>query len=433
MKNISPVDSQEEWLGLLAKLPQTIDLETTARETKAFERSRGIKSPKELLRLILAYCTCGISLRTTAAWAQWTNLADISDVAVLKRIRKALPWLRLLVAKLLNLPESPSAQPGRVRPVYLVDGTYIKGRKAGNDDWRNHTCFDAGQRSFRSLALTDAHGAEDLRRFQYAPGSIVIADRGYAKAKQIHYVVSQGSDYLVRVGLQSLALRNADGTQLRLLDQLAAVTDDIPISLKVHVASSNHPNPEFLLPARLVILKKDPANAARSEKQVRRKAQKNQTQINPASLLMAGYFVVLTSLPEEVYSTETVLLLYRVRWQIEMAFKRLKSLVRLDEFKAKDPVLIQACLYAGLLLALLIDGLADAFQAAVPELQRQKRNVSLWRTQVIFLLQVRASVLGATGLETPLKMTEKIWRNICEPPRKRQLQSILSVPQISLS
>jgi hypothetical protein len=139
MQSVSLVDRQEEWLGLLAKLPQTIDLETTARETKAFERSRGIKSLKELLRLILAYCTCGISLRTTAAWAQWTNLADISDVAVLKRIRKALPWLRLLVAKLLNLPESASAQPGRVRPVYLVDGTYIKGREAGNDDWRIHT------------------------------------------------------------------------------------------------------------------------------------------------------------------------------------------------------------------------------------------------------------------------------------------------------
>src|SRR5438094_1907872 len=50
--------------------------------------------------------------------------------------------------------------------------------------------------------------------------------------------------------------------------------------------------------------------------------------------------------------------LYRVRWQIELAFKRLKSILRLDRLPAKSPGLAQAWIAAHLLIALLVEDTA---------------------------------------------------------------------------
>ena len=71
----------------------------------------------------------------------------------------------------------------------------------------------------------------------------------------------------------------------------------------------------------------------------------------------------MTSLSPETFSTADVLALYRLRWRIELGFKRLKSLIGLkgppgfDERSAKTYVL--AHLLIILLLEPLIDGLED--------------------------------------------------------------------------
>ncbi len=65
--------------------------------------------------------------------------------------------------------------------------------------------------------------------------------------------------------------------------------------------------------------------------------------------------LLLTSLPEDEYSAEQVADCYRLRWQIELAFKRLKSLLHLDALRAKEPELAKAWIFANLLAAFLID------------------------------------------------------------------------------
>ena len=67
--------------------------------------------------------------------------------------------------------------------------------------------------------------------------------------------------------------------------------------------------------------------------------------------------MLLTSLDAESYPAERVLELYRLRWQIEIAFKRLKSLAGLADLSAKEPRLVKACLYAKLIVALLSETL----------------------------------------------------------------------------
>src|SRR4026208_1754623 len=107
---------QEQWESLLAMLPGGFDLEKTLSECGALVRRRGIASAQALLRLILVYSLCGLSLRATAAWAQAQGVASVSDVALLKRLRKAGPWMgQLLGAKLAERGEGVGAHPP---PVY---------------------------------------------------------------------------------------------------------------------------------------------------------------------------------------------------------------------------------------------------------------------------------------------------------------------------
>ncbi len=108
---------EAQWPDLAAAVSAAIDLEATARASGALVRRRAIRSAEMLLRLALAYGPGGLSLRAAAAWAGASGLADLSDTAVMKRLRKAAPWLGEVAGALLRraaaAPPSPARGGGR--------------------------------------------------------------------------------------------------------------------------------------------------------------------------------------------------------------------------------------------------------------------------------------------------------------------------------
>jgi hypothetical protein len=78
--------------------------------------------------------------------------------------------------------------------------------------------------------------------------------------------------------------------------------------------------------------------------------------VQPQTLGAAGYVLVFTTL-DETFPAEQVMELYRARWQIELVFKRLKSLAQMGHLKKGDPRSARAWLQGKLLSALLIDAL----------------------------------------------------------------------------
>ena len=91
----------DEWDGFVSSLSDVIDLDTSARETGAFLRSRKVADAQSLLRLAMLYGPCGFSLRSTSAWAASAGIADLSDVGVLKRLRRSAGWLEAICHQLL--------------------------------------------------------------------------------------------------------------------------------------------------------------------------------------------------------------------------------------------------------------------------------------------------------------------------------------------
>lgn len=337
------------WSALVCRLGAGEDLDVSARASGALIRRRAIKNAATLLRLALAYGS-GMSLREASAWAGLTGVATISDVALLNRLRGAADWLGEVAGKLLG---GPPGLPGALR---IVDGTMVSPPGPSGREWRLHATYDLARQRFDALSLTDRHGAEALERSAVAPGEIRLADRCYARPDGLSHVIGQGGDYVVRIGWKSLRLRRPDGEALDLPSFLEALPAEEGADLPVVVEHSRRRR--FTpLACRLVIIPKTPEALARSEAKAKRASQRGGHRLDPRSLTAARYVLLLTSLPAAPYSSQRIGDLYRLRWQIELAFKRLKSLVRFDELPAKDERLARAWLYANLIIALLGDDL----------------------------------------------------------------------------
>lgn len=185
-----------------------------AIEKRAFRRSRQIRSPLELLRLVFVYLAADHSLRSIAA-ALISRRIWMTDQAVFSRLHNCRDWLESLLNLMLNqqLAGQMSNLGQRLphRRLKIVDATVLNCPGAKGEDYRLHLCFDAVGQSVSDIKLSDKRTAESLTHFQYQTGEIVLGDRIYAKAWQIIEVIKQGADVVVRLSFQQLNLLTAAG------------------------------------------------------------------------------------------------------------------------------------------------------------------------------------------------------------------------------
>jgi hypothetical protein len=357
---------------LLKRLPAALDLEESARRTGALRRRRGVLDAMSLLRLALAYAACGLSLRGAAAWAEASALAQLSDVAVLNRLRKAAGWLGEIIGAILTARLGSAGAPGK-RRWRLVDATSLSCPGSRRTDWRVHVSCRLGPRPrIDQLDLSDGRGSESLSRFTCGPGDIVIGDRGYAKASDLAAITACGADFIVRIGWNAVRLRGPDGRPFDLMAALKRVpaggTADLAVTIACDRAGKK------LLPARLIVRGLSASEAERNRQRARRKSRKQGKRVRPQTVRAAGYVLLLASLDAASFSAADVLALYRLRWQIELLFKRLKSLLHLDALPAKDPDLARSWIYAKLIVALLLEEMTDIFLDSPPWAGRSRAD-----------------------------------------------------------
>jgi hypothetical protein len=349
-----------DWQSIVARLGGAKMLDTSARETKAFLRPREIKSAVDLLRMILAYCLGERGLRLTAAWATSVGLVDISNVALLYRLRQCGDWLALLVGEALSAA-APKASRGRL--IRIIDATTVP--KAGpsarkeNRLWRVHSAFDLPRERFGHFELTDQHGGETLDRIPVVKGEIRIGDRAYLQPDRMGAILDALADFIIRAGWKSARWLDAKSNPINLIAELCKAKRSM-IDRPIWIGRKKGP----ALALRMVAIKKPAQAAAEARRKARRNAQREGHQISKQTLAAADWVILITSLKPAEFSTADILALYRLRWRIELGFKRLKSLIGLkgppgiDERSARPYVL--AHLLAILLLEPLIDELEDS-------------------------------------------------------------------------
>jgi hypothetical protein len=352
---------EEDWALVQGLLPA--GWQAKARELGALKRSRGVADAGTLLRVLLIHLAQGCGLRTTAALAREGGLANLSDVAILKRLKGCADWFEWMAQGLRAtwMPEFPAANAAWAdRRIRLVDGTMVSEPGETGSKWRLHYSVGLPTLHCDEVIVTTQKEGETLKRFAVRPGDVLIADRGYAQAGGIAHVCSHGGDVIIRTNLVTLPLHDKQGRRLDPLVHLRTLQVGQHGDWPVWVKAGKH-----LIPGRLCAIKKGLAAAQKARQRVLRESQRNGAQVRPETLEAADYVFVFTSLPALI-DAKTVMELYRGRWQIELAFKRLKSLVQLGHLKKHDSQASRAWLQGKLLVALLLDALLQTAERISP-------------------------------------------------------------------
>ena len=339
----------QDWRLLTGLLPE--GWEEKAKELGALSKVRKVREAGELLRLALLHAGAGHSLaQTVARGAQW-GLPEISDVALYKRLKACSGWLRWMCEELALEQRGRrqwEAGSGGLRMLAL-DGTDIEEPGPGGSDWRLHYAIEMPGAFCVWAQLTDVHVGESLRLCPLGPGDLVAADRGYCREAQIKYALESGAHVLQRWHGTSLPLYRGKKRPFDVLGWLRGKAGREGAEVEVSTKGA--------LPLRLCAVAVSGKAAARERAKVRERARKQGREASERSLELAGYIVLVCSLPRREHCLAKVLGLYRLRWQVELAFKRLKSLLGAGHVPKKDPSSVRAWLQAKMLVCLLIEKL----------------------------------------------------------------------------
>lgn len=353
----------DDWPVLLRLFPS--DWEQLARSSGAVRRLRGFPSVEALLRTLLLHVGCGWSLRETAVQAKLAGIAEVSDVTLLNRLRDAENWLRQMCQQLwkTNGVVLAAGLPGRT--MRLVDATVVREPGKTGSQWRIHYSLRLPNLECDQFDLTSTRGAgtgEGLQRFHLQAGELVLADAGYCNSAAVAWVVAAQAELCLRLNPQALPLFDEQDRPLRLLQKLtrlgtAGAVADWPVW--IHAG-------EQRIAGRVCAIRKSREAIERAQRRLMLKKQKGKS-AGPAARKFAEYVLVFTTLPAAEASADQVLEAYRLRWQVELTFKRLKSIAQIGHLPKHDDQSSRAWLYGKLLVALLCQQLAAT-----------GRNISPW-------------------------------------------------------
>lgn len=356
---MQPALNDDEWRVIQALLPE--GWRDAARQLGAFRRARYINDPAVLLRLLLFHAVNDGGLRETVAQARASGLVELSQVALFKRLRNSARWLAWIGAGLCRqLREDPHLPPG-LRP-RAIDSTTVQGPASTGTQWRVHYALDLTTLTCDWYEVTDAHGGELLERTPMRPGDVLLGDRAYFRPAAVRAAVQAGAHVLLRLRWLHAPLRDARGRAFRALPHVRRLR----VGAVGEWAVSVRDREGAAIPGRVIATRLPAPLAAKAERRAVRAASKKQQRLDRRSLEATHFVMLFTTLPATTLAAGNVLELYRFRWQIELAFKRLKQLLKLSRLPHKDPQAAQGWVLAKLVVALILETLYRTAGAISP-------------------------------------------------------------------
>lgn len=345
----------ENWQCLRRFLPA--GWEDMARTLGAWRRTpRSIPSTEALLRLLLIHLADGCSLRESVVRARQGGVADISDVALFKRLRASGEWLRWMAVEMLRLREGPFVRPAWLEGlrVRAVDATVVCEPGSTGTDWRVHYSLDLFGLQCDEFHLTGPKVGESFSRFAVSRGDLMLGDRAYGHLRGFRHVLGHGGHFLTRLRNKAFAFRDAAG-EARSLAGLAA---PLEVGETGDWAVSARSKGREDMPLRLCAVRLSEAAAEQGIRRAKKELGRKQKKTDPETLALHRYVILATSLPDSV-SAGQIMELYRARWQVELAFKRLKSVMGLGCLPKEDDGSARAWIHGKMLVACLAQAIVD--------------------------------------------------------------------------
>lgn len=329
-----------------------------AKATKAFQR-RGdhIDTPDDLLKILLLWSDLG-SFGSTSAFLKETLEIPLNKNAVYERVQKSQAWVEWLAINfcveheyLVQAPEWLACY-----RVLAVDASNVSKPGSTNADYRLHTMIDMFSLAMAEYHLTTASTGESMTNFStIMPNDLAIADRAYGTITSMNWLREKGAYFVYRLKAKSFNLytKNSQDCFVRfeLSEKLAEEWEEGKVlDLELYYRTGKE-----YYPVRVCAIgKTEEAIQAGTARIKRSNHGENRTKVTPLQEIFNKFIVVTTNLPASILPQQ-VLELYRMRWQIEMVFKRLKSIIHYDELLAKKDSTARTWFHCKLLVAAICE------------------------------------------------------------------------------
>ncbi len=283
------------------------------------------------MQLILFYLSGNKSLIDVTHFALLSSIGKISDVAFMKKFIQCKEWIKWLTQNILPNPIMHYKKPGWLESyqVLAVDASDIVEKSAVKRLWHLHYAVDLFSLTCSQFKITEQSTGESLKNFTFSKGCLVIADRAYGTIKSIEHCLNAGADFILRIKNKAFNLYDGSGQKIILADWLLTV-DEKASECTIYINGSD----KKPIALRLCAIKKTKEEIRAEEKRLKRLESKKQKTYSEETKFTHRYMFVMTSLPAEI-SVEEILSCYRLRWQVELVFKRMKSLLQLGNIPTK--------------------------------------------------------------------------------------------------
>jgi hypothetical protein len=341
---------------------------------------------------------------------------SITDQAVAERLRACGPWIKAMLGQMLPM-SAVSTLPEGLR-FLVIDASSIQAPGAKGTDHRLHISMDLVSLEFVEVLVSDVHTGETLKHFTLGANDVAVTDRGYGHAQGMRDAVKRGAALIIRLNPFSVVLCNPTGQLLSLREALKRQRGETIRTLEVVLQSSDGTDE---VRGWVHAYRLSAEQAGRARQKCRKRHKKGTPQAE--TLYLAGWVLVFTTLSPTVLSAQTIMALYRLRWQVELAIKRWKSVLDVDALRAKaGSPLAAVWLHGKLLYALMLERrmrrqLGDSWGRL-----DQERVVTWWRIWGMLKDEIAPMVTGS------LFWQDEAWaaclKVLAERPRQRKLQQL---------
>jgi hypothetical protein len=307
------------------------EYEAKCVEFNIIQRKRKIETPADLMLLCLLHLINGCSLVDISEIARLSNIADISDVALMKKFGQCAPWFQSISENLIKGAVTNYAKPAYLEDYRVIafDASDVAEKGRSGRSYRLHYGIDIFTMSSVDYKITEQRIGETLRNFKLEPGDLAVADRIYGTLVEVSYCIESEADYIFRLRAKYFNMYDEADAKIDMLSRFEGLESGESRDVHGYAVYNGK-----RIPIRVCVMRKSKEAIVAAQKRLNRKSSKKQEKISDSTRKFNEYIVVATSLGSEV-SADDILETYRYRWQVECYFKRLKSIMDVGELPKK--------------------------------------------------------------------------------------------------
>jgi len=181
-------------------------------------------------------------------------------------------------------------------------------------------------------------------------GDLLLMDQGYFKLSTLDAIVTKGAFFLTRFLVRTIVLDPVTRERIDLHEHLSKINENA-YEMDVLIGGDDElPR----VPCRLIALRVKESIANERRRRLKKEAQKKGRAVSKHHLKMCDWTLLTTNVPRRWLPLEMVRQLYTVRWQIELLFKQLKSILRVHQSDTGKENRLRCELYGKLIGAVII-------------------------------------------------------------------------------